>query len=689
METEQRDTFGVEDVLSEDHEPEIPSRTEDGEASDTAKVYKQQQALELENVVDKDIVGRAKQYVAKKKEELHAELMAKFSDKMTTFDAIKCFQSRSLMACNLTGQPPAPAPELGTFFSATDGRMAGCELRVSFACKTAISYSFEVDTLMCKCCALDKRRILSTYKSETTASRVAFWLSDQCGPASLASLTAGQLCIPVIRMESGMLKELAEEFLGLTAKYKLNPGTVVIISSATQLAIGGIAEYVRDLATITGWFSHRYFGEVEVIPGPIININGSDSLELARGELELLSWCRIAGGVAGLLCGTMQVAIEANKSNREETGTKADRRAYRMPASLSGEGGVKPWTSGDLGDISGKTRGLSVAQERTIITTMRTELATGHGLQLGELQSDRGIAKEQERAAAAKKKYLVIGASNSCRLSAALQNQDITVGRITTTNWKPSAETVEVMASHVTNGCSIDSPDTVVFELLDNLLYLGRNEDGTTTLPTRGQNGVYHVKGALYVAHKETQYHMYKTIRPLLMAAGNRPMVIITPFPRYVSAPCCADRTHITNFRDINYTDEIMASLADIRTNFKSFLFADRIRRVNVINPAPLMDDRLSAEHWQDPVHPKEDSFRQLATLVMEAADRLAGKRKLEEEADQTRGSRGGWSGHTRERREWHGPLAPRSTDGERGGRGGHRWTPRGGRRGGHRGGQF
>ena len=42
-----------------------------------------------------------------------------------------------------------------------------------------------------------------------------------------------------------------------------------------------------------------------------------------------------------------------------------------------------------------------------------------------------------------------VGASNSCRLSAALEDLGVTTGRVTTANWKPSKDSVEVLAAYV------------------------------------------------------------------------------------------------------------------------------------------------------------------------------------------------------------------------------------------------
>jgi hypothetical protein len=125
-------------------------------------------------------------------------------------------------------------------------------------------------------------------------------------------------------------------------------------------------------------------------------------------------------------------------------------------------------------------------------------------------------------------------------------------------------------------------------------------------------------------------------------------------------SPCCSDPSHVTNFREDGYTDKVMASLDDMRNNYRSFLFTDRIRRASVINPAPLMEEGPVSELWEDPVHPKAEIFNQLADLVIQSSDRLVGKRKSEEEENLSRPARGGWSGHNRASHEWGGPSTRR-----------------------------
>ena len=54
----------------------------------------------------------------------------------------------------------------------------------------------------------------------------------------------------------------------------------------------------------------------------------------------------------------------------------------------------------------------------------------------------------------------------------------------------------------------------------------------------RDQKGVYHVEGDLILAAKESQLSIYHLLKPIFMAAGSKPFLLITPFPRYMLQAC-------------------------------------------------------------------------------------------------------------------------------------------------------
>jgi hypothetical protein len=78
-------------------------------------------------------------------------------------------------------------------------------------------------------------------------SPVCFVLPDQCFP-SLIPVEGDRECIKVLRIEDGSLLELADVFLGLTRGFTVPAGSVVVLSSASYLALVGTATYAKDFA---------------------------------------------------------------------------------------------------------------------------------------------------------------------------------------------------------------------------------------------------------------------------------------------------------------------------------------------------------------------------------------------------------------------------------------------------------
>ena len=67
-----------------------------------------------------------------------------------------------------------------------------------------------------------------------------FILSDQCFPPVLPAGEGGD-CLAIVQIEDGTLMELACAFLDLTNGFDLPVGSVVVLSSPSQLARHGMA----------------------------------------------------------------------------------------------------------------------------------------------------------------------------------------------------------------------------------------------------------------------------------------------------------------------------------------------------------------------------------------------------------------------------------------------------------------
>ena len=186
--------------------------------------------------------------------------------------------------------------------------------------------------------------------------------------------------------------------------------------------------------------------------------------------------------------------------------------------------------------------------------------------------------------------FLVIGSSNASRTADALRLAGQKVTLIKTTNGKPTPDGIISLIDHVSEARRNCHHKAIVFHLLDNILYMGRRPDGTTAHSKRGEDGIYHVEGDLIVADKEAQYNLYKALKPVLTAAGSGPIIIITPLSRYVNQGCCSNPLHVTNRDKPEFNSDITHSLAEVRNNWRSFLFVDNLRRISIVNPQPIFD---------------------------------------------------------------------------------------------------
>ena len=261
----------------------------------------------------------------------------------------------------------------------------------------------------------------------------------------------------------------------------------------------------------------------------------------------------------------------------------------------------------------------------------------------------------------------MVGCSNAKRLGKELIKLGAAVASISAAGWRPTVAGVETLARLVREQIHSERPDFVVFQMLDNVLYMARGEDGTTSQPTLGEDGKHHVEGELVLAGKDVQVKIYRALRPVLAAVGNIPFILITPLPRYVVAPCCGNAAHVTNFSEPEYQEDLLGLLREVRANLRGCLYSDRARRVSLVDPTPVASRYLRTEDWEDPVHPGEATFRGLAEVTLDSVDHLDRKRKREEEGGGQE-ARPPWSRSTGNKPVWRGPSGSRG-----GGRGGRR----------------
>ena len=631
-------------------------------------VYNQQAKFEQGSPSSGDSAAdRAKLFLAKKKAEAIEQMRSLLTDRISTYDAIKNHNLRAMAVPNLIGGLNCNSVPVGDFISSCDGRLAKTKVIADFGEKTNTSYSFNSSTMSCISCSI-KHQLLG-------GRRTVFILTDQAFPPALPSSTEKQ-CLFILRIENGSLADLVDKFLLITRGWKIPPGSILVVTSASHLARCGTAAYAAALASNGGRILRAFHGEVEWIPGPPILLSGTSSPELIRSLVEISTWIRVAlPEPSSTLADTFGVLTDMVKANGVGPPEQQAERRFMLPCTLTHLPDMKTWASADMDQpLPREVKSFSEEVEAAIITTLIAELNCKLGFDLEQQPSFSRIldpsAKTQPNMGGG---YLMIGSSNAARTSKALREEGNFVNNITLTNWRAKVDAVLALTEHVKEAIRVGQTGATIFQLFDGLFYLGMLPDGTTSRPLRDNNGRYHVVGELVVAGKEAQYSIYKALKPVLLAAAGGPIILVTPLPRFITHGCCEDETHLTNRSSPDFATDQQRHLAETRTNLRSFLFSDNIRSVSVINPAPLFDGVPVTESWdgKDPIHPREIIYRELAKLVNKNTAYLQGK-KPESSAYED----------GRDRRQ-DGPPAKRGRDwsgGGAGGRGG--WAPfRGGRR--------
>jgi hypothetical protein len=155
--------------------------------------------------------------------------------------------------------------------------------------------------------------------------------------------------------------------------------------------------------------------------------------------------------------------------------------------------------------------------------------------------------------------------------------------------WRAIGCTVRKLVQMIEEAIVAYNPSTIVLQLLDSSMFYALQEDGTN-IPERNLNGHYHVDGELVVADKRAQEKLLALCKPLFETAAGRKLVVISPLPRYVTGPCCADELHMPNRRRRTFLEETLADLDTFKKGLKDVLFSNNIRYGRVMDQpqAPL-----------------------------------------------------------------------------------------------------
>jgi hypothetical protein len=148
-------------------------------------------------------------------------------------------------------------------------------------------------------------------------------------------------------------------------------------------------------------------------------------------------------------------------------------------------------------------------------------------------------------------------------------------------------------------------------------------------MPPRKIGDTIHLEGDIKVCEKVVLGKILKLCRPMLEATVGISTVLISPMPRYVTAACCNDATHMPNRRRAAFLEEIKGDLAAANKVIKDFLFNDDFTNVRDMDPWVGLRNMPLEELWgQDPVHIKECHLHHLIKGVDLTLAKIKPKRR-------------------------------------------------------------
>ena len=574
-----------------------------------------------------DANAKAIAYIAKKLGESVNAVRATFAGELATYDAVSCHNQRAMMALQVQGSAKSIPICMGDFFSTGDGRMVDSHVKANYNSKSNCSFSFNPDTMQCLCCSDNYGHKVLHREDEEVANqgRILFMLADQASPPTMSS---GAGCVRVIRLELGDIKRLMKLFLSTMRSFAIPPGSIVIVSSATQLATEGIQGYLKSLCEARDMLYEVYGGEVELLAGPPFLIHGADHPGLIRGILEMREWATRAQSSSPSL--NLSWMCAADMVIELGTGGKQApyEILYRSYANLDSQGPMSLWISKGWENMPARARPLPTEAEQRLADILFMELQDKFGLRLAPINVDRSLRERRPPPGPPMNTVMVVGSSNAERLAHELAELGHRIIRIKTKGWVPTQEKIKLLEDHVRRAAEKGEHEATIFMLLDNLYYMGKSMDGTTQRATRYIDGIYHIEGDLVVAPREAQLNILKSIKPILIAAGSRPFIMITPLPRYFIGPCCGEPSHLSNHDSSNFRSGLLRDLETTKETTRRFLFNENIRRSSTFSPAQMAEDWASPDLWEDPVHPRKELFSRLAKEIDQVLSRLDTKRK-------------------------------------------------------------
>jgi hypothetical protein len=337
-----------------------------------------------------------------------------------------------------------------------------------------ISASFKTGSNECLGCAAS-HKIFDVAKSPICVS-----LTDHCFPPTVQG-SGSRGCIVVIRIEDARLDELPgslDILLGNRNRrdsLKLPAGSVVMVGSISHLHRVGVEQYALDLIRVVNELGARVGQNCHVILAVLVPLAGLHGQDLVRKMADLDSWICAAWPQPNLclpeLRGAVWAEMRASLGGGEGWASNMS-RTLLLPISNRNTRKV-PYTAGEVEQLPKMVPPLTDSAEKSIVTTLVTDLNRNYVLGLSEnisVARGGGLALVGTSAGT----MVMIGASHTRRMtdSSAASHINLMQGLPRwTSDGSCAAECIEILAQ-----AELTSSDCVYLDIFSNNTYLGTDD---------------------------------------------------------------------------------------------------------------------------------------------------------------------------------------------------------------------
>ncbi len=176
--------------------------------------------------------------------------------------------------------------------------------------------------------------------------------------------------------------------------------------------------------------------------------------------------------------------------------------------------------------------------------------------------------------------------------------------------------TTEKKAVIVEMELELRGSEVLILQCMDNNSFFVLDKvTGSMTLPTLGENNIYHAPGPLVVAKHQQLDHLLHKLAPIMEWRPEMLIILIMPWCRYLSA--CCEKHPKDPEAAMKEGAAMLRGLGDLRRKVKTWLVFNKHSNVVMLDPLATFkassDVKATAAMMADTVHLRDKGYKAVA----------------------------------------------------------------------------